>query len=146
MHRNRAIVLLAGVLVLSGCASVKSHWPFARSKAAAPEPVHELAVRVPEELRTNLLSDSAPCIRDRDPGIFLAVDRYRELLMPQSSVMGTSASRARASQGGITVKPSGFSSLAAYFGVVLSPETPTLLLKRSSWGGATTGTPRGFVE
>ena len=49
MHRNRAIVLLAGVLVLGGCATVKSHWPFARSKAPAPEPVHELTVRVRDD-------------------------------------------------------------------------------------------------
>jgi hypothetical protein len=49
MHRNRAIVLLAAVLALSGCASVKSHWPFGRGKAAAPEPVRELVVKVRDD-------------------------------------------------------------------------------------------------
>src|SRR5690349_6674861 len=49
MHRNRAIVLLAGVLALSGCATVKSHWPFGHAKAAAAEPVRELAVKVPDD-------------------------------------------------------------------------------------------------
>jgi hypothetical protein len=49
MHRNRAIVLLAAASVLGGCATVKSHWPFGRSRAAAPEPVHELAVKVRDD-------------------------------------------------------------------------------------------------
>lgn len=49
MHRKRAIVLLAGVLALDGCAAVKSHWPFGHSKVAAPEPVHELAVKVRDD-------------------------------------------------------------------------------------------------
>jgi len=49
MHRNRAIVLLAGVSLLGGCASVKTHWPFGHAKAPAPEPVHELAVRVSDD-------------------------------------------------------------------------------------------------
>jgi hypothetical protein len=49
MHRNRAIVLLAGVLALSGCAAVKSHWPFGRAKAAAATPVRELAVKVRDD-------------------------------------------------------------------------------------------------
>lgn len=45
MHRNRAILLLAmGLLATGGCATVKSHWPFGRAKAAAPEPVQELRV------------------------------------------------------------------------------------------------------
>jgi hypothetical protein len=56
MHRNRAsvLLLLAGALVLAGCASVKAHmpamphWPFGKS-VAAPEPVHELEVAVPPE-------------------------------------------------------------------------------------------------
>ncbi len=45
--------------------------------------------------------------------------------MPQRSVTGTSRSRAAASQGGMTVRPSGLLSLAANFAVVLSPLTPT---------------------
>ena len=45
--------------------------------------------------------------------------------MPHSSVTGTSRSRASASHGGITVRPSGLFSLAANFAVVLSPLTPT---------------------
>lgn len=45
MHRNRGIILVAaGLLASSGCATVKSHWPFGRAKAAAPAPVQELAV------------------------------------------------------------------------------------------------------
>ncbi len=55
MRRNRAIVPLAGVLLLGGCATVKSHWPFARSKAPAPEPVHELSVRVRDDQMPILL-------------------------------------------------------------------------------------------
>ena len=43
MHRNRAILLLAAsLLATGGCATVKSHWPFGKSKVAAPEPVQEL--------------------------------------------------------------------------------------------------------
>lgn len=43
MHRNSAILLLAaGLLATGGCATVKSHWPFGKSKVAAPEPVQEL--------------------------------------------------------------------------------------------------------
>lgn len=49
MHRNRAILLLAaGLLATGGCATVKSHWPFGRSKVAAPEPVQELHVDSPD--------------------------------------------------------------------------------------------------
>ncbi|HMA11201.1 MAG TPA: hypothetical protein VKO83_04895 [Steroidobacteraceae bacterium] len=45
MHRNRAILLLAaGLLATGGCATVKSHWPFGKAMAAAPEPVQELRV------------------------------------------------------------------------------------------------------
>ncbi len=45
MHRHRALVLLAAaVLAASGCATVKSHWPFGKAKVAAPEPVQELRV------------------------------------------------------------------------------------------------------
>lgn len=45
MHRNRAILLLAaGLLATSGCATVKSYWPFGKSQVAAPEPVQELRV------------------------------------------------------------------------------------------------------
>lgn len=47
MYRNRAILLLAaGLLATGGCATVKSHWPFGKSKVAAPEPVQELQVQV----------------------------------------------------------------------------------------------------
>jgi hypothetical protein len=46
MHRNRAILLLlaAGLLATGGCATVKSHWPFGKSKVAAPVPVQELQI------------------------------------------------------------------------------------------------------
>jgi hypothetical protein len=47
MHRNRAILLLAaGLLATGGCATVKSHWPFGKAKAAAPVPVQELRADV----------------------------------------------------------------------------------------------------
>jgi hypothetical protein len=46
MHRNRAILLLAaGLLSTGGCATVKSHWPFGKTKVAAPELVQELHVQ-----------------------------------------------------------------------------------------------------
>jgi hypothetical protein len=45
MHRNRAILLLAaGLLATGGCATVKSHWPFGKTKVAVVEPVQELHV------------------------------------------------------------------------------------------------------
>jgi hypothetical protein len=49
MHRNRVSGswLLAGALLLSGCATVKSHWPFHKAAVAAPEPVSELEVELP---------------------------------------------------------------------------------------------------
>lgn len=49
MHRNRvsAGCLLAGVLLLSGCASIKSHWPFGKGAAVAAQPVNELELQVP---------------------------------------------------------------------------------------------------
>jgi hypothetical protein len=50
MSRNRVSLLMMlglGVLALSGCATMKSLWPFGRAKAA-PEPVQELQVVVPE--------------------------------------------------------------------------------------------------
>jgi hypothetical protein len=47
MHRNRAILLLAaGLLATGGCATVKSHWPFGKARAAAAEPVQELRAEV----------------------------------------------------------------------------------------------------
>jgi hypothetical protein len=47
MHRNRVILLLAaGLLTTGGCATVKSHWPFGKAKAAAPVPVQELRADV----------------------------------------------------------------------------------------------------
>jgi hypothetical protein len=47
MHRNRVSGswLLAGVLLLSGCATVKTHWPFGRDVAPAPQPVTELELQ-----------------------------------------------------------------------------------------------------
>jgi hypothetical protein len=51
MYRNRTIVLLTlACLAASGCASVKSHWPWARAPAPAPKPVHELVVTVPADV------------------------------------------------------------------------------------------------
>jgi hypothetical protein len=49
MHRNRVSGswLLAGVLLLSGCTTVKSYWPFGKSAAPAPQPVSELELRLP---------------------------------------------------------------------------------------------------
>jgi len=56
MHRNRAILLLAaGLLATGGCATVKSHWPFAKAKVAAPEPVQELHVEA-------VAADAAPVV------------------------------------------------------------------------------------
>lgn len=53
MHRNRAIAPLSAAAILlgalSGCASVKSHWPFAAKTVEAPQPVRELAVQVPAD-------------------------------------------------------------------------------------------------
>lgn len=51
MHRNRVsgICLLAGALLLSGCAAMKSHWPFARAAKPAPQPVSELELKLPTE-------------------------------------------------------------------------------------------------
>jgi hypothetical protein len=47
MHRHRVILLLAAALLASGgCATVKSVWPFGKSRAAAPLPVRELRVEV----------------------------------------------------------------------------------------------------
>jgi hypothetical protein len=49
MHRNRVSGswLLCGVMLLSGCATVKSHWPFGKTAQAAPVPVSELEVKLP---------------------------------------------------------------------------------------------------
>jgi hypothetical protein len=51
MHRNRVSGgwLLAGALLLSGCATVKSYWPFQRTAVAAPPPVSELELKLPLE-------------------------------------------------------------------------------------------------
>lgn len=51
MHRNRVSTgwLLAGVLLLSGCATVKSHWPFGRGTDPVPQPVNELDLQLPAE-------------------------------------------------------------------------------------------------
>ena len=49
MHRNRVSGswLLCGALLLSGCATIKSHWPFGKAVQAAPQPVSELEVKLP---------------------------------------------------------------------------------------------------
>ena len=47
------------------------------------------------------------------------------LAIPHKSVTGTFSKASLEDHGGITVKPSGLCSLAAYFAVVLSPERPT---------------------
>jgi hypothetical protein len=49
MHRNRVSGswLLAVALLLPACATVKSHWPFGKSAAAAPQPVSELELSFP---------------------------------------------------------------------------------------------------
>lgn len=50
MRRNPApLMLLAGICLLGGCATVRSHWPFHRAAAAAPQPVHELDVQAPAD-------------------------------------------------------------------------------------------------
>jgi hypothetical protein len=50
MHRNRVSPwLLAGVLMLSGCATVKSVWPFGHRTEAAPQPVSELDLQLPAD-------------------------------------------------------------------------------------------------
>ena len=50
MHRNRVSPwLLAGALMLSGCATVKSVWPFGHRAEAAPQPVSELELQLPAE-------------------------------------------------------------------------------------------------
>lgn len=48
MHRNRisGTWLLAGMLLLAGCASAKLHWPFARVASVA-KPVSELELKLP---------------------------------------------------------------------------------------------------
>ncbi|MGC4028351.1 MAG: hypothetical protein QM696_05745 [Steroidobacteraceae bacterium] len=51
MHRNRALVFAscAGLALLAGCATVKSHWPFGRAAPPPPPAVNELAVTTPGE-------------------------------------------------------------------------------------------------
>jgi hypothetical protein len=51
MHRNRVSGswLLCGALLLSGCATVKSHWPFGKAVQQAPQPVSELEVQLPAD-------------------------------------------------------------------------------------------------
>lgn len=51
MHRNRVSGswLLCGALLLSSCATVKSHWPFGKPVQAAPQPVSELELKFPAE-------------------------------------------------------------------------------------------------
>jgi len=54
MYRNcrrGAYLLLALALTgpVTGCATVKSYWPWKAAPAAAPEPVRELAVNVPAD-------------------------------------------------------------------------------------------------
>jgi hypothetical protein len=46
-HMSRS-ALLAAVLLLPGCAAVKSHWPFGKAADTAPTAVTELDVRTPE--------------------------------------------------------------------------------------------------
>lgn len=50
MHRNRALVSTAAAcaFLLAGCATVRSHWPFARS-APPPVAVNEVVVSTPVE-------------------------------------------------------------------------------------------------
>lgn len=47
MHRNHVSLgcLLAGALLFSGCAAIKSHWPFGKRSGSAPEAVAELELR-----------------------------------------------------------------------------------------------------
>jgi hypothetical protein len=48
MHRNRISGgWLLAALLLAGCASIKSHLPFGKARAPAPEPVSELALASP---------------------------------------------------------------------------------------------------
>jgi hypothetical protein len=51
MHRNRVSGswLICGALLLSGCATVKSHWPFGKAAQAAPQPVSELELKQPAD-------------------------------------------------------------------------------------------------
>jgi hypothetical protein len=52
MHRNRAFLTASCgclLLLVAGCASVKSHWPFASAPAPAPQAVGELIVTLPAE-------------------------------------------------------------------------------------------------
>ncbi len=51
MHRNRVSAgwLLAGALLVSGCATMQSHWPFGKAAPARPQPVSELELRLPGE-------------------------------------------------------------------------------------------------
>ena len=48
MHRNRAFppATLGCLLLLGGCATVKSYWPFGEAPEPAPRPVGELVVTV----------------------------------------------------------------------------------------------------
>jgi hypothetical protein len=60
MHRNRVTQASVGRLVLvlaciglaglSGCASMRSLWPWGAQQAKAPEAVHELVVTVPADM------------------------------------------------------------------------------------------------
>jgi hypothetical protein len=48
MHRNRISgAALVAALLLTGCAAMKSHWPFSKAPAAAPPPVTELELQAP---------------------------------------------------------------------------------------------------
>ncbi|MEO6079329.1 MAG: hypothetical protein ABIQ86_06105 [Steroidobacteraceae bacterium] len=51
MHRNRVSAqwLLAGTLLVAGCATGNTHWPFARAATAVPQPVSELELKLPAD-------------------------------------------------------------------------------------------------
>jgi hypothetical protein len=48
MHRNRRILspLLASLMLLPACTTVKSHWPFGKAPQSAAQPVRDLDVGV----------------------------------------------------------------------------------------------------
>jgi hypothetical protein len=54
MYRNRRgaflVLAVATLLAVSGCATVKSYWPWKGDPVAPPEPVRELSVNVPADM------------------------------------------------------------------------------------------------
>jgi uncharacterized protein YceK len=56
MLRNRAsVLLLACVVTLSGCATVRSYWPFGHKAVAAQAAVREVEVKYPEDQATPVI-------------------------------------------------------------------------------------------